>query len=443
MNNFIIIKYKKIVETLDTISTNISESNICFKSYDEYNSLNSSSIDNEIKNNILNNKIKCGTIINIHKIFSIEEISDQKTINYNNINIELNINDLIVVNNNYYFVITIQSNNSVIVQPIIEDSKILKDDILYKISNCSKYNTIYTSLHKLNKKCTLRNLLIPSLNLTKLINNKVNSDFWNNEQKNAICNINKITENKKIHVINGNTNTGKSTVLLGLLANSFNKDVNIKQTIISPFKINHLLDKLISQQNILFNDNNPLIILVGDINDYNEKYDQLHISKYINTYKQLIPEIISDLKNQNITELLLSNIIIKIEQLVIEPYSYKNELIIDLFKNIEMDISYKDYIISILLKWTNDIYIKTMLLKKCNILISTLNNDIDISEYDTNILIVDDAEIVPEINIIEYMKDSVNQVLLIGNNNNTCCDKSCFNRMILGGVNSHNLVNIY
>lgn len=444
MDNLIINKYKNIINSVDSISNNSqNDSNIFFKSFDDYNLINSLHLDTDIKDHILNKKIECGLVINIHKIYSIEDFTNQKTIQYNNNNNnELQEFDLISISDNYYFVITVESNSSIIVQPIIEESKINKDDILYKILNCKKYNTLYNILHNLNKKCLLRNLLIPSSNPTKLINNKLNSDFWNEEQKNTICNINKATENKKIHVINGKSKTGKSTVLLGLLANMINKDINNKHTIISPTKINNLLDKLISQQHILFQ-NQPLIMLIGDIQIYNEKYHHLHISKYINTYKQIIPEIIKELNsNEIISQMNIDNILIKLVQLIIEPHSYKNEPVSELFININDDKSYKDYIISILSKWTNDKYISNILFKNCTILLSPTQNNIDISEYNTNILIVDDAEQVSEINIIEHMKVSTQQLILLGNNEQTN-EQTLFNRMITGGINPHNLITIY
>ena len=441
MENLIIHKYTNIIESLNSNLDNENESNIFFKSFDDYTSVNSTYLDNDIKKHILNDKVNGGTVVKIHKIYSIEDFSNQKTIQYiNNDNIELSEYDLISINNNYYFVITVQTNTSIIVQPIIEENQPNKDDILYKIINCKKYNTLYNTLHQLNNKCVLRNLLIPSANPTKLINNKVKSDFWNEEQKNTICNINKITENKKIHVINGEQNTGKSTVLLGLLANMINKEQNNKHAIISPTKINHLLDKLITQQNILFQ-NQQLIILVGDIHDYNEKYHNLHLSKYINTYKRIIPDIIKELNTDNITPIILSNIRMKLEHLIIEPHSYKDEPITELLEYINSEQSYKDYIISILSKWTNDKYISTILFKNCSILLSTLNNNIDISDYNTNILIVDDAETVTELNILEHLKVSTHQLILLGNK--SICENSLFNRMIMGGINPHNLINVY
>ena len=44
--------------------------------------------------------------------------------------------------------------------------------------------------------------------LTKLSNTSMKSDFWNQQQRNVLCNVIKITENKKIHVIDGAKKTG-------------------------------------------------------------------------------------------------------------------------------------------------------------------------------------------------------------------------------------------
>ena len=88
----------------------------------------------------------------------------------------------------------------------------------------------------------------------------------------------------------------------------------------------------------------------------------------------------------------IDNISIKLEHLIIEPHSNKDEPLSELLININDNKSYKNYIISILSKWTNNKYISNILLKNCTILLSPTQNNIDISEYNTNILIVDDAE---------------------------------------------------
>ena len=77
---------------------------------------------------------------------------------------------------------------------------------------------MYTSILNTNKNA-LRNLYNPSANLTKLSNTSMKSDFWNQQQRNVLCNVIKNTENKKIHIINGGPKSGKSTVLLGFIQN--------------------------------------------------------------------------------------------------------------------------------------------------------------------------------------------------------------------------------
>ena len=55
MDNLIINKYKNIINSVDSISNNIqNESNIFFKSFDDYNLTYSLHLDTEIKEHILN-----------------------------------------------------------------------------------------------------------------------------------------------------------------------------------------------------------------------------------------------------------------------------------------------------------------------------------------------------------------------------------------------------
>ena len=213
MDTFFLQKYNELVENkLDKQPDNT----IFFRSKNEYIDKLIDNLFYEIDLNLketIQNKQKISIITDIYKVYNTDN-----TINPNNLIIDcdankLNDKDLLLINNQYCFVYDKISSEKINVQLVNIKSNIEIQQVIYKICNYKKFYRIYQSIIN-SKRTLLRNLYNPMEKLTKLTKSRVKSDFWNQEQINILSSIIKHTENKKIHVIDGEDKTGKSTLIL-------------------------------------------------------------------------------------------------------------------------------------------------------------------------------------------------------------------------------------
>lgn len=420
--------------------------------------------DNYISSSINNLCVKIQNTYNIYSelIGEIDEIINiytlEKTIDPSSIILEysgkiLNEKDLIQINSNYMFVSQVINPNKIKIQYIGNNSqnKIKETDEIYKVMNYKKIMRIYNSIIH-SHKYKLRNIYIPSLFLTKLTKSKLKSDFWNLEQKSIIYNINKPTENKKIHIIDGKSKTGKTTILLGLLQNYLYRYENIKITIssINNKKIEEIVKRIQIQSDQLLPNNN-WIMIVGDSKYFKEDLHNLLISHYISNYINTISYIsvlIKQLDNDSIDNSpIICNIKNKLELLPFEPYSHNNNTISDLLSsiNIENKSNILQYINIIINRWNNKQFINNKLIKHCNIIISSLcSSGCDSMElFENDIVLIDDAENIDEMECLIPLQQSTRQLILFGNSENIKNKNSLFNRMIQGDCNLHKLKKVY
>lgn len=420
-----------------------------FNNYDEYFKIQLNNVFFIIQQ-IINSKkqTQVGTVSNIIPIYNIDETvdSDNLMIEYNGE--KLNELDLLLIGNSYVFISDTINFNKISIQLVNSKNKFEESSSIYKICNFKKYYRIYKSLHQL-KNNKLRNFYIPCNCLTKLMKSKLKSDFWNQEQRNIISSVIKITENKKIHVINGPKKSGKSTLILGLIQNYLSRFANTKLLITSSNNqsLYQLANRLIIQSSILL-PQNQWFMIVGDINYIDKELHSFVISTYVEKYKTTLNFIDNELKKLSDplidNEPILINIKNKLEQLPVEPYSHSNTTITNLFdscKN-QSDIDFAASQAMIIIdKWTKSSYINTKLILHCNLIISSIcSSGCDSMElYENKIILIDDAEQMPEIESLIPLQDSTEQLILFGNNINNENNKNIFYRMIKGGSSIQNL----
>lgn len=435
---------------------NIEKENesIFFKSSDDYIKKTLNQLFYKIQTTYKNNETEIGIITKTTTVYNTDDTIDQNTLIIDYQGNDLSEKDLLKIDNNYVFVCDLITKNKISIHFFNPKDTVFKNQKIYKLDNYKKFHRIYTSILHSNKSC-LRNLYIPSSNLTKLTNTKMKSDFWDQEQRNILCNIIKNTENKKIHIINGGISSGKSTVLLGFVQNYLSRFENIKILVTSSNKksLFKLAKRVISQLNILLPPNKWLMI-VGD-----EKFTppELHnflISKYIEKYKTILKEIEILLNKLSDITLDKSPLIIeitnKLEQLPINPYSHNDTTITKLISECKFDYQNNvDNLITqsqlIIDKWSTHQFINNKLLRNCNLVLSTICSSgcPSMELYENNIVMMDDAEYTPEIESLIPLQNSTEQVLLFGNNNNITTPNTLFKRMISGGCNIHTLINKY
>lgn len=393
-----------------------------------------------------------GKINDIINIYTLEKLVDSSSIILEYNGTQLYEKDLIQINSNIMFVSQVITQNKIKIHYIGNNNSLFnKLDNIYKIMNYKKFMRIYNSIIASNK-YQLRNLYIPSLFLTKLTKSKLKSDFWNQEQKNIIYNINKPTENKKIHIIDGPNKTGKTTLLLGLLQSYLYRYENIKITISSANnkKIEEIVKRIQIQSDQLLPNNNWLMI-VGDSKYIKEDLHELLISRYINNYINTINYITNLIKQISNDTIDISPIIIdiknKLELLPFEPYSQNHNTISYLLTSINNEnksniLQHINIIINI---WNNKQFINNKLIKHCNIIISSLcSSGCDSMElFENNIVLLDDAENIDEMECLISLQQSTRQLILFGNSENITNKKSLFNRMIQGDCNPHKLNKTY
>jgi hypothetical protein len=450
MNIYFLEKCNDIFTNRNIVS---NDSKLFFNSHDDYSDFFRNELYFTIQESFFNNKkINIGTITNLIPIYDINDIVDESSIIIEYNGNKLNELDLLVINNCIVFVKDIINSNRISIEFIDKKkSDINNGNDIIKIFNYKKYYRIYKSLSVINK-CKLRNLLIPPHHLTKLMKSKLKSDFWNQDQRNILSNVIKNTENKKIHVINGFKNTGKSTLILGLIQNYLSRFKNIK-LLISSSNYKSLFDlskRLITQSSIII-PNDKWIMIVGDINYIDKNLHPFVISTYISKYKsylKIIEDELKKLQDQLIDKTpIIININNKLNELPIQPYSLSNITISELLNKCNSQSDY-DYVISqimvIIDKWTNSEFINTKLILHCNLIISSIcSSGCDsMGLYKNNIIFIDDAESIPEIEALIPIQDSTEKLLLFGNNNIEY-PKNIFNRMIKGECSLHSLSEQY
>ena len=443
---------KELLENNNIIELN---NNIFFKSKDDYKKYCLDLLKNKL-NNILNKpRISISQVNKIQKVYCPDNngtIDNLLLLDYNKLaikNLKLLKGDLLEINNNYVLVDNINSDFQIEVQ-FIKYKKINLNDNICKIVNLKKYNRIYNSIQNSNK-FILRNLLNPNLFLTKLSNPKIKSEFWNDDQKNAIYNLTKNTENKKIHLIEGPNNTGKTTLLLGVLQNINSRFENLNFLIINGNKnLNKLVNKLKIQQNILIP--NKWFMIIGDNNFLDKQLHEYTITNYINEYINSIANIenyVIKMENSNHEKNLLFSKLFEfiknvINNLPIVPF-HNNKTILEIIEcNKNNYIQCVNEIQFILNKWKYTQFINNVLIEKCNIIISTIcSSGCSCFEiYKPDIIIIDDAEKLGELDILIPIKD-ITQKLLLFYNYNKLTNNSFVNRLILGGCNIHKLNQIF
>ena len=423
-----------------------------FNTSDDYKLYCIELLKQKMQQNLNNKKTQLKTITNIQKVYSYDNngtIDNLSLLEYGNQihkGIHLLKGDLIEINNNYFVITNINTDSHIEVQHIIY-TKISIGDKICKLLNLKKYNRIYNSIDICNK-YILRNLLNPNLHLTKLLKTKMKSDFWNDGQKNAIYNITKNTENKKIHLIDGVAKTGKTTLLLGLLQNINSRFENMKFLIINGNRnLNKFVNKIKIQQDILFP--NKWFMIIGDNNFLDKQLHEYTITNYVNQYKYTMNNIDNYVqkmeKSVNEKDLLFSKLFNFIENVInnlpVEPFSHNNVTIT------EMLFEYKDDYANcvnqlqfILNKWKYGQYVNNVLIEKCNIIISTICSSgcLCFEVYKPDIIIIDDCEKLTELDILIPIKE-VTQKLILSYNSNNINQKSFVNRLMMGGCNVHKL----
>ncbi len=449
MDTFFLQKYNELVENkLD----NKLDNTIFFRSKDEYIDKLINNLFCEIDLNLkktMQNKKKTSIITGVYKVYNTDN-----TVNPNNIIIDcnaldLNNTDLLLINNQYCFVYDKITSEKINIQLVDIKSKIEIQQVIYKICNYKKFYRIYQSIINSNR-TLLRNLYNPMEKLTKLTKSRVKSDFWNQEQINILSSIIKHTENKKIHVIDGEDKTGKSTLILGLIQNYFTRYEDIKLLITSSNKneLTNLAQRLISQKTTLLPDN-KWILIIADENYIDSSLHFFLISKYVSRYRETLLYIDTEFKkiqknNLDISPIIM-NILNKLEELPFEPYSHKNTTISELLKsdnNLNDIINQSQLIID---KWKNPLYINNRLLNACSIVISTITSSgcPSMDMYKNNVIMIDDAHEASELEALIPLQDTTEQTLLFGNSKRINVKNTLFERLIKGGISVHRMTNSY
>lgn len=449
MDTFFLQKYNELVENkLDKQPDNT----IFFRSKNEYIDKLIDNLFYEIDLNLketIQNKQKISIITDIYKVYNTDN-----TINPNNLIIDcdankLNDKDLLLINNQYCFVYDKISSEKINVQLVNIKSNIEIQQVIYKICNYKKFYRIYQSIIN-SKRTLLRNLYNPMEKLTKLTKSRVKSDFWNQEQINILSSIIKHTENKKIHVIDGEDKTGKSTLILGLIQNYFTRYEDIKLLITSSNKntLTSLANRLISQKTTLL-PNNKWIMIIADENYIDSSLHFFLISKYVSRYRETLLYIDTEFKkiqknNLDISPIIM-NILNKLEELPFEPYSHKNTTISELLKSdddLDNIINQSQLIID---KWKNTLYINNRLLNACSIVISTITSAgcPSMDMYKNNVIMIDDAHEASELEALIPLQDTTEQTLLFGNSKRINVKNTLFERLIKGGISVHRMTDSY
>lgn len=436
MDIYFLKKCNEIFNNTDSLSP--SES-VFFKSYEDYSEKNLNELFYTIQesyNSNINKQI--GTVSKLITVYNIDDQIDKDNLIIEYTGRKINELDLLQIGNVNVVVSDSISPTKISVQLVDPKKTFDESQVIYKVMNYKKFYRIYKSLSQI-KSCRLRNLYLPCHHLTKLTKTKLKSDFWNQEQRNVLCNVIKTTENKKIHVINGAKKTGKSTLILGLIQNYLSRYENIKLLITSSnnTSLYNLTKRLISQISVLI-PNSKWLMIVGDINYIEPVLHPFVISTYVTRYQTILRLIESEL--QKLLDPLIDNnpIIVNItnqlDQLPIEPYSHSDITISSLLKECSTEEDYKMAIsqTSIIIdKWTKSSFVNTKLILHCNLVISSIcSSGCDSMElYQNRIILVDDAELMPELEALIPIQESTDQLILFGNNtiHNT---KHLFNRMI-------------
>ncbi len=440
---------KELIQDENTIDVN---NQIFFNSADDYKDYCMQLLKQKLKNVLNNKRIPITNIINIQKVYSpdnngtIDNLSLLECDNLVHKGIKLLKGDILEINNNYVVITNINTESHIEVQHVIY-KKLCIGDKICKLLNLKKYNRMYNSIERCNK-YILRNLINPNLHLTKLLKSKMNSDFWNNDQINAIYNITKNTENKKIHLIDGKKQSGKTTLLLGLLQNINSRFENMNFLIINDSKhLNKFVNKIKMQQDLLISD--KWFMIVGDNNFLDKELHEYTITNYVKLYKYAmnnIDDYIKRMENSaNEKELLFSKLSNFIENVIcnlpVEPFSHNNVTLTDI-----LELYKNDYGISvnqiqfILNKWKYGQYVNNVLIENCNVIISTITSSgcscFDL--YYPDIIIIDNCENLTELDILIPIKELTQKLILSFNSNNI--NKNSFvNRLIMGGCNIHKL----
>jgi len=434
------------------------QESIFFKSKEDYITKSHNQLFYKIQSTFTNKSQKIGIIKKVTKVYNTDETINENCliIDYNGQN--LDDKDLLKINNTYVFVREIISPCKISIFVLKTDKSpfklIVENEIIFKIDNYKKFHRMYTSILHSNKNI-LRNLYNPSANLTKLMNTSMKSDFWNQQQRNILCNVIKNTENKKIHVINGDTNTGKSTIILGLIQNYLSRYENIKILVTSSNKksLINIASRLISQMNILI-PNNKWLMIVGDKRTTPMDLHPFLISTYVDNYKHtlsIIEQLLNKLSNITLDKNpTLIQIVNKLEELPINPYSHNETTITKLIS--ECNSSNQDDMDNLIIqsqliidKWTNHQFVNNKLLRNCNLVLSTICSSgcPSMELYDNNIVMIDDADQTPEIESLIPLQNSTEQLLLFGNSNKNNEQLTLFKRMMSGGCSVHQLLTSY
>ena len=441
-------------DELTTLSSDIEiKRTLFYNSFDDYKDNLLKFLFLEIKKTLDNcNKSSIGRITNLIKVYNLDE-----TVDPNNLILEYELNendklhemDLIYINQSYVFISELINNQKCSVQLTNMNHTIEINNSIYFVCNYKKYYRMYQSIIN-SKRTLLRNLFMPNQKLTRLNKSKLKSDFWNQEQRDVLASVIKPTENKKIHVIDGLKNTGKSTLIMGLIQNYLSRFNNIKLLITSSNKklLTHLANRIISQKTILI-PQNKWIMIVGDINYVDKSLHHFLISSYVDKYMKVLQYIqtkLQQLESDNIDNTpIVVDIINKLDELPFEPYSHRKTTISELLQEVDHD---KEKLHDIILqcqliidKWLNHNYINNRLLNACSIVISTICSSgcpsMDI--YKNNIIMIDDAEQASELETLIPLQDSTEQILLFGNSSKIE-KNTLFQRMIHGGISVHKLI---
>lgn len=440
---------KELIQDENAIDVNYQ---IFFNSADDYKDYCIQLLKQKLKKVLNNKRIPITKLINIQKVYSpdnngtIDNLSLLECDNLVHKDVKLLKGDLLEINNNYVVITNINSESHIEVQHVIY-KKLRIGDKICKLLNLKKYNRVYNSIEICNK-YILRNLLNPNLHLTKLLKSKMKSDFWNNDQINAIYNITKNTENKKIHLIDGKAKTGKTTLLLGLLQNINSRFEDMKFLIVNGNRnLNKFVNKIKIQQDILIP--NKWFMIVGDNKFLDKQLHEYTITNYVTQYKYTMNNIDNYVqkmeKSVNEKELLfnkLSNFIENVtNSLPVEPFSHNNITLTDILNDYKDDYANcVNQIQFILNKWKYGQYVNNVLIENCNIIISTIcSSGCSCFElYKPDIIIIDDCEKLTELDILIPIKD-LTQKLILSYNSNNINNNSFVNRLIMGGCNIHKL----
>ena len=199
---------------------------------------------------------------------------------------------------------------------------------------------------------------------------------------------------------------------------------------------------------------NKWLMIVGDKRSTPIELHPFLISTYVEKYKTILTTIEQLLNKLSDITLDKSPVIIeilnKLEQLPINPYSHNETTISTLISQCKTTIQhdYDNLIIQsqlIIDKWTNHQFVNNKLLRNCNLVLATICSSgcPSMELYENNIVMIDDAEYTPEIESLIPLQNSTEQLLLFGNSNNNPTSSTLFKRMISGGCNIHQLINTY